>query len=358
MTGGGAGAPRAPRPWPIVVRRATAADRDAVLGFASATWDGWDYVPSVWDDWLTAPDGILLVAAAERPDDGSDPRDANGDPIEPGRPIALTRLTMLSRDELWLEALRVDPRVRGLSVATDLQVAEMHWAAAQGGAPMIRYATAELNVASQRIGARAGFEVTGRWQHYGSGVEADPGQIAARRAAIGAAFETLAHDGTLVGPEPAAIAGWWERLAADPTFIAGSSMYEARHWAFCALTEARLGAHARAGEVLAARGDPDGWCLMLADRAASLADGELRPRLLCGDGAAALAMLDRLRRLGAPVVTLRLPDPEPPLLEGREGGIRGGGVRGTVAHHPDPGASDGRVASDARDRRRPGAVRR
>jgi len=41
--------------------------------------------------------------------------------------IAMTRVTMLSSHDAWLEGIRVDPAVRGMDVATDLQVAELHW---------------------------------------------------------------------------------------------------------------------------------------------------------------------------------------------------------------------------------------
>ena len=32
---------------PIAVRRAQASDKEAVLSFATRTWDGWDYIPEV-----------------------------------------------------------------------------------------------------------------------------------------------------------------------------------------------------------------------------------------------------------------------------------------------------------------------
>ena len=97
---------------PIAVRRAQPADKEAVLSFATQTWDGWDYIPEVWDDWLVATDGVLLVATSQADD----------------RPIALTRLAVLSDEEGWLEGIRVDPAVRGRGVATNLQIAELAWA--------------------------------------------------------------------------------------------------------------------------------------------------------------------------------------------------------------------------------------
>ena len=54
--------------------------------------------------------------------------------------VAVVRVTMSAKGQAWLEGIRVDPRVRGIDVATDLQVAELRWAAAQG-AQVVRYAT-------------------------------------------------------------------------------------------------------------------------------------------------------------------------------------------------------------------------
>ena len=155
-------ATEADRTWPIVVRRAQAADRDAVLAFATRTWDGWDYIPHAWPVWLAADDGVLLVATVGAPAGGGPARDAEGEVLSVGQPIAISRVALLSPVEGWVEGIRVDPRVRGLGVATDLQVAELHWLAAHR--PQItRYATGARNEGSHRLGARHGFELLARY---------------------------------------------------------------------------------------------------------------------------------------------------------------------------------------------------
>ena len=137
------------RDWPLVVRRARATDEDAVLGFASGTWDGWDYIPHAWPVWLDATDGVMLVACHTDDD----------------RPVAVSRVALVSPTEAWLEGIRVDPAVRGMDVATDMQIAELHWAAAQG-ANVVRYATSARNEASHRLGARHGFELLFSYRGY------------------------------------------------------------------------------------------------------------------------------------------------------------------------------------------------
>ena len=135
---------------PIAVRRAKASDKEAVLSFATRTWDGWDYIPEVYDDWLVATDGVLLVATSQADD----------------RPIALTRLAVLSDDEGWLEGIRVDPAVRGRGVATNLQIAELAWARAHD-LRVLRYMTGQGNEGSLKLGAHHGFAVVGDRRFHG-----------------------------------------------------------------------------------------------------------------------------------------------------------------------------------------------
>jgi len=71
----------------VNVRDGREADLDRVAEFADSTWDGWDYVPEAWDDWLD--EGVALVAEA--------------DGVVVGTVHAVTR-----GEEAWLEGLRVD----------------------------------------------------------------------------------------------------------------------------------------------------------------------------------------------------------------------------------------------------------
>ena len=359
------------RTWPIVVRRARPEDRDAVLTFATATFDGWDYIPEVWEDWLVAGDGIFLVACVGSPAAGSEPagreprhaadrepRDAEGRPLPVGLPVAITRLARPSASEGWVEGIRVDPRVRGMSIATDLQVAELRWAAAHG-MRVIRYATGQSNVGSQRLGARHGFRVTGRWQRYGQDDYEAPGDADERRERVMHALETLARDGVVGTPgsggsqSSTAEAGAWQWLSGDATFAAGNRLYECRHWCFCELTAELFEERARQGEVLV---EDDGAtrALALIDRQASLRDGALTVRVLSGDGGAAVRLLERVRELGIAPAQVWLPDPDPPLLRGHEEAFAAAGYppsRGRIlmlerpmdAAHPVPAVDPSRL---------------
>lgn len=83
----------------VVVRAAEPADRQPVFAFLQDVWEGGDYLPSVWDEWLADPDGRMLVATLD------------------GQPIATGRIFDLGWGEYWLEGLRVAAGYRGKGIA-------------------------------------------------------------------------------------------------------------------------------------------------------------------------------------------------------------------------------------------------
>ena len=283
------------RAWPIGVRLARPDDRGAVLRFASTTWDGWDYIPEVWDDWVVPSSGIALVATVQAPLNGDEPRDAEGAPLTVGQPIALTRVVMLSETEAWVEGIRVDPRVRGMGVATDLQTAELHWIAAHDG-NVVRYMTAANNIGSQRLGAHHGLLEIGRLRKYGGSDRRD-GAVPPP-----AAVAALSDVGKV--PDSA-----WPRVRDDATLAAAHGLYQYRPWAFQELTEDRFRRHVARDEVLFFASEA-GWAALIVNRSL-FAAGEMHVACALGDGD---ALFDLLTSLGRPGI--HLPDPDPPLLRG------------------------------------------
>jgi len=134
-------------------------------------------MPHAWPVWLTADDGAMLVATVGPTTDGRPALDANGEKLLEGQPVAVSRVALLSPTEGWVEGIRVDPRVRGMGVATDLQVAELHWLAANRTA-VTRYATSQRNEGSHRLGARHVAEPVG-------GGRPAPGTVVAKRTDLG-----------------------------------------------------------------------------------------------------------------------------------------------------------------------------
>jgi RimJ/RimL family protein N-acetyltransferase len=273
---------------PIAVRRARASDRGAVLGFATRTFDGWDYIPEVWDEWITADEGVLLVAT--RPDED--------------RPIAVTRVVLLSGDEGWLEGIRVDPAVRGRGVATNLQIAELAWAHAHH-LRVLRYMTDQGNEGSVRLGAHHGFAVIGDLRSHGRPRDDDgPGDRLGTLASLEAAGLLVPMD----ADEPT-IEATWRIVELDATFRAGGRLYEDRPWAIQRLDRERFVAHVRAGEVLL---DAAGPAVAIMPGIAALAEDD-RPHFatVAGDGTGALRLAIAAEAAAGQGIVLRLTDPAP-----------------------------------------------
>ncbi len=253
--------------------------------------------------------GSFLSQRSEIPSGASSATDTNGAPLAPGTVIAMTRLAMVSDSEAWLEGIRVDPRVRGMDVATDLQVAELHWIVAHR-ARVVRYITSELNAGSLRLGARHGLVEIGRWRSR-AGQEDDD--------------ESPDHEhvtGAVLAPLARATTSDWRWLSADPTFLAAHGLYEYRGWAFQELTEARFDRHVERGEAFAASGRGSGSKAVLILNGGALSGGHVQVAFLAGDAEAALELL---APLGYPQV--RLPDPLPTTLAGIEPALEMAGLK-------------------------------
>lgn len=286
------------RDWPIRVRIARPEDKEAVLGFATNTWNGWDYIPRVWDDWVVPSNGVVLVATVEAPRNGGEALDVDGAALRVGQPIAMTRVAMLSPDEAWIEGIRVEPRVRGKGIATDLQVAELRWIAAHG-ARVVRYVTGQSNVGSQRLGAHHGLLEIARWRGYGHAGHGHDQAPRTRGAELQFALSRLGK----------AVANDWARVAADGSYSAAKGLYQYRPWALQELTEGRFRQHVDRGEVVLADG-ADGWAALIVNPR-HIAEGELSVAIAAGDPRPIAGLL---AVLGHPEI--HLPDPLPPSLLG------------------------------------------
>jgi len=86
----------------VVCRPARESDTKGVLELTRLIWDGGDYIPSIWKEWLQDKEGRLTVAEWE------------------GRVIGLGKLTRLSPEDWWLEGLRTHPDFEGRGIATQV----------------------------------------------------------------------------------------------------------------------------------------------------------------------------------------------------------------------------------------------
>lgn len=86
----------------IVCRPALPLDTPGMSELTSKIWDGEDYIPGVWEEWLFDPHGLLAVAMFS------------------GRIVGIGKLTKLSTDDWWLEGLRVHPQYENQGIASHI----------------------------------------------------------------------------------------------------------------------------------------------------------------------------------------------------------------------------------------------
>ena len=195
----------------LVVRRARPEDRDAILSMSEQIWGGGDYLPLIWDRWLEDPDGVLLTACLD------------------GRPVGMSKISVLAPGEVWLEGLRLHPDLQGKGLSS--QINQVTFGEAMKLEPRtVRYSTATVNTASRHLGEKSGF-----WQ------------IARTRWMWGAARARGALKGRVATPSE------FDHVHA---FIRNSECYErtggllAIGWKFPALTGRRLRRLVSSGNVL------------------------------------------------------------------------------------------------------------
>ncbi len=125
-------------PSPLLCRPVLPADKEQAFPFLRRIWEGEDYLPDVWDEWLADPRGLFAAAELE------------------GRVVGLGRLTDLGEGESWLEGLRVDPDLQGRGIGSHIHEYLLErWRAS--GATVVRLATASTREPVHRMCRRTGF---------------------------------------------------------------------------------------------------------------------------------------------------------------------------------------------------------
>ncbi|HZD55300.1 MAG TPA: GNAT family N-acetyltransferase [Anaerolineales bacterium] len=131
----------------IVCRPALPKDTPDVIALTHRIWEGEDYVPEIWPDWLADPEGLLAVAEYG------------------GRVVGLGKLTRLSENEWWMEGLRVHPDFEGRGFASHLNDYVLDfWK--RNGSGVVRLATGSYNEPVHRMCKRSGFIKVGEYTSY------------------------------------------------------------------------------------------------------------------------------------------------------------------------------------------------
>lgn len=132
----------------IRIRRANQLDKRIVLDFCKHTFGRWgDYLPEVWDEWVKDRKGIFFVAVLGK------------------RPVGVGKITVQRPGEIWLEGLRVDPKLRGHKIGRGIQDWSWKWALSKRP-KFIRYATGSYNRISQHLGMSMGMRLIAGFDEY------------------------------------------------------------------------------------------------------------------------------------------------------------------------------------------------
>jgi len=191
----------------VRIRVARATDKPAVESLCVQIWEGEDYVPEVWDEWLADPHGQFVVAELE------------------GHVAGLAKLSRLADDEWWLEGLRVDPAHRRQGIAERLQT-HLVEKTRQIGRGTLRLGTHSLNEPVHCIAARTGFRRVATYRFY----RADPLPAAPPHP----------HTPTPLGE--ADLPSAWTLVSGSPRYRAAGGVYE-NFWTWENLTRERLARH-------------------------------------------------------------------------------------------------------------------
>lgn len=122
----------------LIFRAATPADETAVRAVSAHIWEGRDYVPETFHDWVADEDGEFTLVF-------------DGDEL-----VAFGKLTRLAPDQWWLEGLRVAPEQRGRGLARRLHEYAVRLAD-EIGQGVLRFMTSSKTKPVHKIAADTGF---------------------------------------------------------------------------------------------------------------------------------------------------------------------------------------------------------
>jgi GNAT superfamily N-acetyltransferase len=141
-----------------VCRPVQPADKAQVLEWDQAIWDGDDYIPYVFDEWLDDAHGRFMAAESQ------------------GRVVGVGKLTRLEDDDWWLEGLRVDPSLQSSGVAGQLfdALLKVWQPVGGGGGGALRLMTMHDRYAVHHMCQQRGFYKVGAYVFLRAAVIAPP----------------------------------------------------------------------------------------------------------------------------------------------------------------------------------------
>lgn len=146
-----------------VVRLARRSDKAPLMSFIKDVWGGHDYIPYVWDRWMSDRENEVYVVEVG------------------GVPVGMSRLRFLEDGSAWFEGARVHPAYRGQGLATMLGENSME-AARRRGVKVFRLTSGSRNRAAHRQIARIRFAEVAKFSAYVPTKKRGTGRVARRGA--------------------------------------------------------------------------------------------------------------------------------------------------------------------------------
>jgi GNAT superfamily N-acetyltransferase len=265
----------------LTIRLARPGDRADMERICAGTWEWGDYVPEAWDDWLAdqaralagdLSDTGMVLAGEWR-----------------GGVVALSRIQYLTPEEVWLEAMRVDPAYRQRGIAGRFLETSLSYARTQG-ARVVRLGTGEHNTPVHIIAARAGMARVGSYVLWTAEARADS------RLPV------------VLGPEHL---GQVKAFLEQSPVLAHTGGLFSVHWTWQELTPQRAGQFLEEASVVAIVG-ADARPLALATCHLDSEDGVLWVGFVDGESLAVQELATEIRaraaQVGADRVRIMLPD--------------------------------------------------
>ncbi len=122
----------------VVIRPSLPSDTPDVLEFCKFIWDGNDYVPYVWNEWMADPRGHLFTAEYA------------------GHAVGIVRVTHLAPRQWWFEGLRVNPEFHDKKIGSQIHEYITEWWLANGDGT-VRLWTNSKRVKVHHLCERLGF---------------------------------------------------------------------------------------------------------------------------------------------------------------------------------------------------------
>jgi len=133
----------------LVCRPALPLDTPGMILITRQIWEGDDYVPKVWSEWLFDPEGLLAIAEFK------------------GKVVGFGKLTKLSQHDWWLEGLRVHPQFEGNRIASRLHQYLLElWV--KTGSGTLRFATVSSREPVKHLAQVNGFQLVGEYSTFKS----------------------------------------------------------------------------------------------------------------------------------------------------------------------------------------------